>query len=113
MRTFVSTAIMQFLAAGKRSLREETHARDSCLQARDGSLAIHVGLVDGLDGQANTLVVPEGQLSRRLQNSVGVDGLDRLRHRTLQKSNSTTDLIPKQPNKRHHIRAYGVERQPS
>jgi len=66
----VSTAIMQFLSAGKRSLREETHVRDPCLQACDGSLAIHVGLVDGLDAQANTLVVPKGQLSRRLQNAV-------------------------------------------
>src|SRR5258708_8311416 len=103
MRTFVSTAIMQLLSAGKRSLREETHARDPCLQARDGSLAIRVGLVDGLvyrlNAQANTLVVPERQLDRRFQNAVGIDGLDCLRHRTLQKSNTTTHWTSMQPNK--------------
>jgi len=75
LRMFVSTAIMQFLSAGEWSHREETHARDPYLELCDGS-AIHLGLVDGFHGQANTLVVPKGQLGSRFQNAVGVDGLD-------------------------------------
>jgi hypothetical protein len=49
-------------------------------------------------GQANTLVVPEGQLDRRPQNAVGVDGLDRPRRRTLRKSNTMAAWTLMQPN---------------
>src|SRR5262249_12860374 len=69
--------------AGERSLREKAHAHDPCLEACKGSFAIHPGLVDGLHRQADTLVVPKGQLDRRFQDAVRIDSLDCLCHRTL------------------------------
>lgn len=89
------------IAAGKRTLGEETHARYPCLQACDGSLAIHVGLVDGLDGQAYTLV------SRRASSAVGFRTPLVCRwprssaSSDAPKSNTTTDWTSMQPNKMH------------
>lgn len=59
----MSPATVQFLSAGKRSLREETHARDASLEARYSGLAIPFGFVDRLHCQAHALLVPKGQLA--------------------------------------------------
>ena len=54
---------MQFLSAGKRPRREQTHAGDARLKPRNGGLAIPFGLVDRLHRQAHALLVPKGQLA--------------------------------------------------
>src|SRR5438477_2231716 len=76
----MSPAIVQFLSAGKRSLREKTHGGDAGLEPRNSGLAIRSGFVDRLHGQAHALLVLEGQFARRLEDTVGVNGLDLLSH---------------------------------
>src|SRR5215510_13408166 len=71
---------MQFLSAGKRSLREKTHACDASLQPRNGGIAIPCAFVDRLHRQAHALLVLKGQFARWLENAVGVDRLDLLSH---------------------------------
>src|SRR5262245_5035918 len=78
----VSTAIMQFLSAGKESLREKTHACDAGLQAGNCSLAIGAGLVDCLHCQPHSLLVAKGQLARGLEDAVCVNSLYLLGHST-------------------------------
>src|SRR5688500_3114529 len=51
---------MQFLSAGKRSLREKPHACDAGPQAADGGLPVAGGLVDRLHRQAYALLLLEG-----------------------------------------------------
>ena len=74
---------MQFLSAGKRSLREKTHARDAGLQTRNRGLATRFGLVDPLHGEAHALLVPKGQLTCGLEDAAGVNGINRLDHSLL------------------------------
>jgi hypothetical protein len=64
--------MMQFLSAGKRSLREETHARDTGLQPGDGGLAIAYGFVERLHCQAHTLLVLKAQVACRPEDAAGV-----------------------------------------
>ena len=52
--------IMQVLSAGTRSVGEETHAGDTRLQAATAASRSPFGLVDGFDGQTNTLLVSKG-----------------------------------------------------
>jgi len=76
----VSIAIMQFLSAGERPLREKTHARDAGLEPGDGGGAIAYGFVDRLHGQAYALLVLKAQVARGLEDAAGVNGLDLLGH---------------------------------
>src|SRR5262245_15380735 len=76
----MSQAIVQFLPAGKRSLREKTHACDTGLQPGNCGLAILAGFVDGLYRQTHPLLVFEPQFLRRLEDPARVDGVDLLGH---------------------------------
>src|SRR5262245_32274962 len=73
---------MQFLSAGKGSLREKAHACDAGLQAGNCSLAIGAGLVDCLHRQPHSLLVAKGQLARGLEDAVCVNSLYLLGHST-------------------------------
>jgi hypothetical protein len=59
---------MQFLSAGKPSLREKTHAFDTGLQAADRSLPILAGVIDCLYRQAHALIVFERQPAGGLED---------------------------------------------
>jgi hypothetical protein len=93
---FVSTTIMQFASAGKRPFREKAHAGDPCLQACDGDFAIYKRIIDGFQRQTNTLIVPKRQVGRWLQDAVGVDGLNYLRHRNAPEIKTMASWTPTQ-----------------
>jgi hypothetical protein len=61
---------MQFLSAGERSLRENTHACDAGFEASDCGLPIAAGLLDRLHRQAHALLVLQGQFARGLEGAL-------------------------------------------
>ena len=75
---------MQIVSLGRRSLREETHARDAGLQPRNGSGAIAFGLVDRLYSEAHALLIPKAQLPCGDEDSAPINRLDLLGHCLLQ-----------------------------
>ena len=94
----MSIAIMQFLSAGERPIREKTHARDAGLQPGDGRLANAHGFVDRFHGQAYALLALKAQVACRLEDAAGVYGLDLLGHVMLL-SQSRTSRALMQPSK--------------
>src|SRR3989338_9107965 len=69
MRTLVSSAVMQLLSRGQRSLREELHAFDAGPEPGECGVAVFGHLVDGLDDQADPLLLVQAQLTRRLEHA--------------------------------------------
>ena len=70
-RATVVSTLVQLISPGEAPLRQETDARDARIQALDRSL-VRRPLVDGFDGQPNTLLIGQAQLVDGLQYAICV-----------------------------------------
>src|SRR3989442_12270562 len=80
MRTLVSRAVMQLLSLGQRPLREELDACDASPQSGERGFAVLGHLVDGLDDQADPLLLAQAQVAIGLQDAPAVDRFGVLSH---------------------------------